>query len=141
MPRKLIAVACFALLGWLPGLMGNVRAETALSQDNRSLSVTTGNTYQTIAPADNTRQMIQIENNTIDSTNTHFCYVNDDGLIPAGSTTSTPATTLNGTVTAAKASILLAPNGGAYTRYNPVPSGPLVATCAFSGDSLYVGIH
>jgi hypothetical protein len=140
MLRKSIAVACFALLGCLPGLMGDDRAETAMSQDNNSASIAVANTYQQVAPADNGRQMIQIENNNIDSTNTHFCWVNDDGLVPAGSTTSTPVTNRNGTITAAKASILLAPNGGAYTRYNPVPSGPIVVTCAFT-DSLYVGIH
>jgi hypothetical protein len=45
-------------------------------------------------------------------------------------------------MSAAQASILLAPAGGSYTRYYPyVPDGPIVVTCAGTGDSVYVGIH
>lgn len=111
-------------------------AQSAMTQENRSISVTTGNTYQAIAAVNQSRRMIQIQNN---NTNTDNCFINDDGLVAAGNTTATSVTTANGAITAAKASILLQP-GQAYTRYYPyVPSGPIVGTCASNGDSLYVG--
>lgn len=122
-------------------LAGPALAQSALSTGNASISVTTGNTYQSVAKADNTRRMLQVQNNQNPAASTDVCYVNDDGLVAAGNTTSTNVTTLNGTMVASKASIMLVP-GEAYTRYYPyVPDGPIVATCATTGDSLYVGIH
>lgn len=128
--RVLLIFASALLIG------ADAFAQSAVPQENRSISVTTGNTYQTIAGVNQSRRMIQIQNN---NTNTDNCFINDDGLVAAGSTTATSVTTANGAVTAAKASILLQP-GQAYTRYYPyVPSGPIVGTCASNGDSLYVG--
>jgi len=129
-----LCVALFALLASLPA-----QAQSALSQDNDSISVATGLTYQLIAPADNGRLMVEIQNN---NTSTDNCWINVDGIVVATNTTSTSVNNSKGVVvTAAKASVLLQP-GQAYTRYFPhVPLGPIVATCTNSGDSLYVGIH
>lgn len=109
-----------------------------LNQNNNSITVTTGNTYQALAPANNGRQMLEIQNN---NTSTDNCFINVDGVVAIGNTTSTNVTTVNGTTTSAQASILLQP-GQAYTRYYPyAPSAAIVGTCANNGDSLYVGIH
>lgn len=129
-------VAALALLLFAPPAL----AQSALSQDNRSISVTTGLTFQSIALADNNRLMIEIQNN---NTSTDNCWINVDGVVGATAiTTTTNVTTSAGvTVTAAKASVLLGP-GQAYTRYYPhVPLGPIVGTCATTADSIYVGIH
>ena len=58
-----------------------------------------------------------------------------DGTI---NTLSTSVTTGNGTTTAQQASILLTPSSS-YQRYFPyLPRGPIVVTCATTGDSIYV---
>lgn len=130
-----IAVAMFGLIL----AMQTASAQSALPQDNRSISVATGLTYQTIAPADNSRHLVEIQNN---NTNTDNCWINVDGVVANGNTTATNVTTAAGaTVTAAKASILLAP-GQPYSRYYPTaPNAPIVGTCASSGDSLYASIR
>jgi hypothetical protein len=135
--RRIAWIALLSLaIGAVPIV---VHAQSSLPQDNATISVTTGLTYQSIAPADNTRQMIEIENNNLSGTDT--CYINVDGLVAVGATTSTPVTTKNGATTAGKASVQLSP-GGSYTRYYPyVPSGPIVGTCAQAADSIYAGIH
>lgn len=132
---RLVAALCCVL--WIAGA-APAAAQSALSTDNRSISVVTGNTFQAITKADNTRRMLQIQNN---NTSTDNCFVNDDGTVAVGDTTATAKTINGAALTAAKASILLQP-GQAYTRYYPyVPDAAIVGTCANSGDSLYVGIH
>lgn len=131
---RLLAALCSAL--WLSAQP--VAAQSALSTDNRSISVTTGGTFQAIAPTDNTRRMLQIENN---NTNTDDCWINDDGTVAVGDTTATAKTVHGAAITAQKASIRLTP-GGQYTRYYPyVPDGPIVGTCTTTGDSIYAAIH
>jgi len=71
-----LCVALFALLASLPA-----QAQSALSQDNDSISVATGLTYQLIAPADNGRLMVEIQNN---NTSTDNCWINVDGIVVAG---------------------------------------------------------
>ena len=135
MRRSLVALA---LAGVLAFGCGRARAQSALSTDNRSQKITTGNTYQLVEAANNVRRMVQIENN---NTNTDDCWVNDDGTVAASNTTSTNVTVHGTTMTAAQASIRLTP-GNAYTRYYPyVPDGPIVVTCTSTGDSMYAGIH
>lgn len=119
-------------------------AQTAIPTVNNSVKVTTGLTYQQILPSTNvagaptSRNALQIENN---NTNTDNCWINDDGTVAVGNTTST-SVTVNGTaMTAAQASILLIP-GGSYTRYYPhTPNGAIVGTCTNSADSIYAAIQ
>lgn len=106
---------------------------------NGSVSITTGNTYQTILAAVGLppaqHRSLTIENNNASDS----CEIEPTGLVAAGSTTATSVTPPGGSaITAAKASILLLA-GGSYTRYYPyIPSGAIVGTCATAGDSLYV---
>ena len=134
MLRKLVAALWLCVAFTIPAT-----AQSALSQDNDSISVTTGLTYQSIALADNNRLMVEIQNN---NTNTDNCWINVDGTVASGNTTASSVTNSKGvTITAAKASIVLQP-GEAYTRYFPhVPLGPIVGTCTTNGDSIYAGIH
>ena len=134
---RIVAAMSLALLAQLAILPA--RAQTALSQDNDSISVTTALTFQSIALADNGRVMLEMQNN---NANTDNCWVNVDGRVPVGATTTSTVTNSKGvSVTAAQASILLTP-GLPYTRYFPhAPSAAIVGTCASVGDSLYVGIH
>lgn len=131
---RAIAFGCFLLLG-----VSGARAQGAVPSDNWTVSITTGNTYQTVQSSNNSRRSLTIQNNNASDA----CYLNIDGSVPAGSTTASNVTTTGSkqTVTAAKASMLLSA-GQSYTRYYPyVPSGPIVATCAANGDSLYVDIQ
>jgi hypothetical protein len=90
---------------------------------NRSVSITTGGTFQQIlAATPNTRdtlyQSLTIQNN---QTTTDNCWIHIGG----------------GTVNQST-SILLAP-GQAYTRYFPyTPSDAIQGTCTTNGDKLYV---
>lgn len=84
---------------------------------NASVSITTGNTFQTVLAA-GVRRSITIENN---NTNSDNCWVHVDASA----------------VTKAN-SILLTP-GGSYTRYYPyIPAGAIQATCTTTADTLYV---
>ncbi|WP_445222249.1 hypothetical protein ACKWRH_21580 [Bradyrhizobium sp. Pa8] len=117
--------------------VGSAAAQSAVPSDNWSVSITTGNTFQTIQTANNTRRALTIQNNNASDS----CYLDVTGVVSAGNTTATSVTTKGGTITAAKASVLLQP-GQAYTRYYPyTDSGPIVGTCATAGDSLYVAIQ
>ena len=83
----------------------------------RSVTITTGTTFQTVIAAGNYRSLT-IQNN---NTNTDNCWVY---VVNTGS-----PTTAN--------SILLTP-GAAYTRYFPyIPNGAIQATCATTADTLY----
>jgi hypothetical protein len=93
-----------------------------LPTTNGSVTITTGNTFQTVLAAttftvDQQRKSVTIQNNnTSDS-----CWV----FIGAG--------------TATKAISILLTSGGSYQRYFPyVPSDAIQATCASNGDTLYI---
>jgi copper(I)-binding protein len=129
----LLATAC--LLATVAG----AAAQSAIPSGNWSVKITTGNTFQIVQGANNARRALTIQNNNAADS----CYVNIDGSVVAGNTTSTTVTTSDSkqSMTAAQASILLVP-GGSYTRYYPyTDGGPITVTCATAGDSLYVGIQ
>lgn len=129
----------FVLIALL-GLLGQVHAQTVAASTNNSAKITTGLTYQTVLAAvtqTNQRRSLTIENNNASDA----CYIEVTGLVPAASTTSTSVTVNSVSLTAQQASIMLLA-GGSYTRYYPyVPAGAIVATCATTGDSLYVDIQ
>lgn len=114
---------------------------------NGSVSITTGLTYQSLLPINvagpgsgpGTRHSLTIQNN---NTNTDNCWLlfgsNVTVISGATTTSSTSVVTGNPSLTAGKASILLAP-GGSYQRYFPyVPSDGLYVTCVTAGDSVYL---
>lgn len=114
-------------------------AQSAVPTDNWSVNITTGNTFQLVQGATNTRRSLTIQNNNASDN----CYLNVDGTVQAGQTTASTVTTdgTKVTITTVKASILLLP-GAAYTRYYPyVPADAIVVTCASSGDSVYVDMQ
>lgn len=114
MRSMLIALA--ALVGLvLPAVAQNNR--TTL---NNSVSITTGNTFQTVRNAE-PRWSITIQNNN----STDNCWISFCSGVTAGN--------------ASKAkSIVLLP-GGSWSRYYPyVPSDEIEGTCASNGDTLYV---
>ncbi len=91
-----------------------------LATTNSSVSITTGNTFQTITlpTPSNGLQSLTIQNN---NTNGDNCWVFIGSAAPT-----------------AAASIILGA-GGSYTRYWPyIPSDVLKATCATTADTLYV---
>ena len=110
-----------------------------LVTQSKSLLITTGNTFQTLLPNTQNYNSVTIQNNL---TSTDNCFVEVSGLVPAGNTTATNVTTPGGVVmTSAQASILLTP-GSSYQRYYPyLPRGPIVVTCATTGDSVYADIQ
>lgn len=128
-----IAFALLFLADFVDAAMG----QSAVPTDNWSVSITTGNTFQQVQPRNDARRSLTVQNNNaFDS-----CYVNIDGSVVAGNTTASSVTTKGGTITAAKASVLLSA-GQSYARYYPyVPSGPIVATCATTASSLYVDMQ
>ena len=105
---------------------------------NSSVTITTGNTYQTVLASNFSssstvqsavsphRQALTIENNN----------ASDSCWIAFGKTSGgTVITAANAT----KAESILLLAGGSYTRYWPfVPSDEFEATCATSGDFLYI---
>lgn len=126
-----------AALGLLLACSSAALAQSALTHLNKSVSIATGLTYQTIEGTNQSRRIVEIENNNA----TDNCYLEVTGAVASGNTTSTSVTVNGASITSQKASILLLP-GGAYTRYYPyVPSGPIVVTCANSGDSVYADIE
>jgi hypothetical protein len=108
---------------------------TTLVSQNFSVTITTGNTFQTLRPLNQNYNSLTIQNNQTSGDN---CWVEVTGLVASGNTLSTSVTTGNGTTTAQQASILLTPSSS-YQRYFPyLPRGPIVVTCATTGDSIYV---
>lgn len=101
------------------------------------ITITTGNTFQQALPAlaaTAQRRSLTIQNNNASDS----CYLLIGGPWVAGDTTSTSRTINGVSLTAIKGAILLLA-GQAYTRYFPyVPSDLILATCATTGDSLYV---
>jgi len=127
-----------ALLALL--LITPAAAQTSqLPVGNNSISITTGNTYQLVAARGQSMRSLTIQNNNA----TDACYVELSGLPTAAGTsqivagTTTTSTVIGGMATS-KWSILLAA-GASLSRYYPfIPLGPIFATCATTGDSLYV---
>ena len=110
---------------------------------NGSVSITTGLTYQTLLAAAPTRADGRPSRNSLTIQNNNAsdaCYlVIGTNQITAGTTTTSSTITIGGSsITAAKASIVLSA-GQSYQRYFPyVPGDAIYATCATTGDSLYV---
>jgi hypothetical protein len=103
------------------GLCGPARAQSInAATTNASVSITTGNTFQTVLAAvvpPSLRRSLTIENNN--ASDSCWLYIG-----------SGPAT---------KGASMLLAAGGAYTRYYPyVPSDAIQATCATTSDTLYV---
>lgn len=110
MMRRLAAILLITLL------CGPAFAQSALPTDNDSVTIATGNTFQTILSARSPRSLTIENNNAGDN-----CWITVDG----------------GSPTKAKAIMLLP--GGSYTRYYPyVPNAAIQGTCATTGDSIYV---
>lgn len=119
-----------------------------ITPQNHSVTITTGNTFQTVLTAttlvpggqtSSPRRTLKIQNN---NTNTDNCFIDDTGLVKAGNTTSTNVTTVDSnTITAAQASDLLSPGGSEYYSWPIVPNGVIVATCAGNGDSIKISIQ
>lgn len=90
---------------------------------NKSAVITTGNTFQTVLPAETSnskRQSLTVANNNA----TDSCWL----FIGAG--------------TATKGISILLLAGGSYSRYWPyVPQDVIQATCASNSDTLYVDIQ
>jgi len=117
MRRVLPGLALLAALAWAAPSF----AQTAALTVNGSVSITTGNTFQTVLTAvpalPVTRRSLTIQNNNA----TDNCWVYVGAAVAAKGT-----------------SILLLP-GGSYTRYFPyVPADAIQATCATTGNTLYV---
>lgn len=87
---------------------------------NSSVSIATGNTYQTIRPAEPRWSITIQNNNTTDS-----CWIEFGVGVAAENATKAQ-------------SIVLLP-GGSWSRYYPyIPSDEIEATCASNSDTLYV---
>lgn len=129
--KLLLTLILLAIAVMLP------RAEaqtTPASTTNSSVSIATGLTFQQVL-APGVRRALTVQNNNTGSDN---CWVLIGAPFAAGDTTTTTRTVAGATLAAAKAAILLVP-GGSYTRYQPyIPSDQILATCATSGDSIYV---
>jgi hypothetical protein len=134
---KGISLASFACLIAGAIVSAALAQVTPAAPLNRTAIIATGLTYQVLLPSSGTRKSIQIENNN--TTSTDNCWVEETGIVAAGATTATAATTADGVVTTAiKVSFLLQP-GGSYTRYGPyVPSNPITGTCTSNGNSLVI---
>jgi hypothetical protein len=105
-----------------------------------SSAITTGLTYQVLkaalAPPAQLRSLT-IENNNASDT----CWIEVSGAVVATNTTSTSITVNGHSITAVQASVMLLP-GGSYTRYYPyIPNGPIVGTCTYNTDSIYVDVQ
>jgi hypothetical protein len=99
-------------------------AQTVAPTTNSSITIATGNTYQTVLAAITgvtvQRRSLTIQNNNL----TDSCW------LFVGAAAPTKATSI----------LLLA--GGSYTRYFPyIPSDQIQATCATTGSTIYVDIQ
>lgn len=91
---------------------------TPAATTNASAVIATGNTFQTLLPANQGRRSLTVENNNV---NGDSCWITVDGGTPSKA-----------------AAILLLP-GGSYTRYFPyIPPAAIQGTCATTSDTIYV---
>lgn len=114
--------AAIALFAAATMFAGNVMAQSVTAvTTNRSVVITTGNTFQAVLAASLTRRSLTIQNNNASDN----CWLKFGvGVTAANATIGT--------------SILLLP-GQAFTRYFPyVPSDEIEGTCASNSDTLYV---
>ena len=124
LPGRLAAAALFVAAVFL----GPAEAQiTNAPTTNLSVTITAGNTFQTVLAAlglpPAIRRSLTIQNNQ--ATGTDLCWIY---IGPLGSATK-------------PTSIVLAV-GVSYTRYFPyIPSDAIQATCATTGDSLYVDVQ
>jgi hypothetical protein len=126
---KLLRLAAALLLLASPAAAQTYPAATT----PRPIKITTGLTFQAALAAAN-RRSITIQNNNA----TDACYLLVGGPWQAGDTTSTSRTINSVSVTGIQGAILLAA-GQTYSRGFPyVPNDAILATCATTGDSLYV---
>lgn len=133
--KKILAALLGACLFSAPAMAQQTNAATT----NGSVSVTTGNTYQTLLAAvvyPTVRRSLTIQNNN--TTDNCLLIVGTNQVTSGTTTTSSNLTIAGNTLAASKASILLSP-GQSYTRYFPyIPNDTIYATCATTGDSIYV---
>jgi hypothetical protein len=100
---------------------GSALAQIIAPTINGSVTIVTGNTFQTVLAAVGSppaaRRSLTIENNN----STDSCWI------------------FIGSSAATKAASILLTSGGAYTRYYPyVPSDAIQATCTTTSDTLYI---
>jgi hypothetical protein len=120
-----------------------VQAQTPAASTNGSTKITAGLTYQQLLPIlaapPALRRSITIQNNQTSGTDVCYIIFGSNLAITAGTTTTSSSFTINGiSVTAAQASIALAPQAS-WTRYFPeIPSDAIYGTCTTTGDSIYV---
>ena len=121
MLKLLAALLCVAALAT------PARAQTVAQTTNKSVTITTGNTFQAVLSAVTltaARRSLTIQNNNA----TDSCWVTFGVGITAG--------------TAAKASSILLLAGGSISRYYPyVPSDEIEATCTTTSDTLYIDVQ
>src|ERR1700732_3197592 len=119
---KRILLAGVALVLAFGGAAQAQSFSSDLPTTNGSVTIATGNTFQTVLAAttftvDQQRKSLTIQNNNTSDN----CWV----FVGAG--------------TATKATSMLLSSGGSYQRYFPyIPSDAIQATCASNGDSLYI---
>lgn len=107
----------FAIAASIAGA-AHAQTNTLYSTTNGSVTIATGNTFQTILNASRNRRSITIQNN---NTNGDNCWL----FIGSGSAT--------------KATAILLGSGGSYQRYYPyIPNDAIQATCATTSDTMYV---
>ena len=129
--------ALIALLAFLFAAPVYAQQASQLSTLNQSIAVATGGTYQTVSSGTTAMASLTVQNNNY--TSSDYCFIEISGLVTSGMTTASAVTPQGkAATTAVKVSITLAPGQG-YARYYPhLPKGPIVATCATTGDTLYV---
>jgi hypothetical protein len=136
MKNILRAVALFTILSLAAVMLAAAPApaQTTLKATvPGAVSITTGLTYQQIVAAGSKVSITIQNNNTSDS-----CWIIVGGPFLAGDTTATSRTIAGASISALKASIVLAP-AGSYTRYMPyIPGDTILGTCTTTGDSIYV---
>jgi hypothetical protein len=122
--KKLFLIAALLLL---PNLASAEIAEIAKTAPTYNLSafITSGNTFQTILPAQAGRRSLTIQNNN----------ASDACWITFGSIAGVAITAANAT----KSTSISLAAGQSYTRYYPyIPSDEIEGTCAAGGDTLYI---
>ena len=130
--RKLAwALIIMGVLCWAPLVLA--QSQPKLTNPSPIL-ITTGLTYQTVLAAGKGPGSLTIQNNNASDA----CELLIGGPWQPADTTSSSRSVAGVTLTALQGSIVLAA-GQAYTRYYPyIPSDRILATCATTGDSLYV---
>ena len=122
--KKFLKYLAIAFLLMIPGLvMGQISGGNfpiGRATTNRSTTIASGGTFQTVLASTISRFSLTIENNNSLSS-TEYCYI----FIGSGSASTAT-------------SIVLGP-GGSYQRYWPfIPSDTIQATCTNTSDTLYI---